>query len=86
MDNQDDEDVIYVETTPVFCDGGKGALGHSQPSISDRSSSVRNQGTTTLVTQTTADRAVTPYLELNMSPKSALYLVFSRAGGRPTLL
>ena len=28
MDNQDDEDLIYVEATPVFCDGGKGALGH----------------------------------------------------------
>lgn len=28
MDNQDYEDVIYVETTTVFCDGGKGALGH----------------------------------------------------------
>ena len=28
MDNQDYEDVIYVESTPVFCDGGNGALGH----------------------------------------------------------
>ena len=27
MDNQDDT-VIYVETATVFCDGGKGALGH----------------------------------------------------------
>ena len=27
MDAQDDEDVIYVETTSV-CDGGNGALGH----------------------------------------------------------
>ena len=28
MNNQDDEKIIYVETTTVFCDGGKGALGH----------------------------------------------------------
>ena len=28
MVNQDDEDIIYVETATVFCDGGKGALGH----------------------------------------------------------
>ena len=28
MDTQDEDDIIYVETATVFCDGGKGALGH----------------------------------------------------------
>ncbi len=28
MDNQDYDDIIYVKTAKVFCDGGKGALGH----------------------------------------------------------
>ena len=28
MNNYDDQDPIYVESKTVFCDGGKGDLGH----------------------------------------------------------
>ena len=28
MDNRSNEEITYVQTVTVFCDGGKGALGH----------------------------------------------------------
>ena len=28
MDPRDEDDIIYSDTAKVFCDGGKGALGH----------------------------------------------------------